>query len=297
LNNSEFLVVNAFAKQPFGGNPAAVFFNAAGLSDATMQALARQLNLVESVFVLPANNEADFQLRYFTPTAEIPLGGHPSIAAWFALLHEKIVDGRARARYKQINQAGIQEIQIDQADETKPLITMLLPQPRFLDTVSDVNKVASVFAIEAKDIDQNLPIQAVDAGLGQLIVPLVSLDALMRVKRHIEPLQSLCRSLKVREAQLFCFETMEKTSDMHTRNICPRDGLEDPACGTGNGALAAYLAKNRWPEKNEIKLEIEQGNIINMPSIIQTRTDRNADTMKVYVGGTAIAMLRGQVLV
>ena len=78
-HSKRFVVVNAFATVPFGGNPAAVFTNAQGLDDATMQAIARQLNLVETVFILPAEGDADFRLRYFTPEAEIPVAGHPTI--------------------------------------------------------------------------------------------------------------------------------------------------------------------------------------------------------------------------
>ncbi len=112
-----------------------------------------------------------------------------------------------------------------------------------------------MFGISADDIEPDLPIRAVDTGLGHIIVPLRSLEAIMRVQRKIEPLRRLCQSVGVRETQLFCFESLDKTSDAHTRNICPREGLEDPACGVGNGALAAYLSKFCWPSKAEFNLD------------------------------------------
>jgi trans-2,3-dihydro-3-hydroxyanthranilate isomerase len=297
LSNKDFLIVNAFATTPFGGNPAGVFPRADGLDDGTMQSIARQLNLVETVFVLRGNAEADFELRYFTPTGEIPVAGHPSIAAWFALLHEKIIDARARSSYRQKNQAGIQQIEIEIADEGKVVITMQQPEPKFLDAKCDAEQIASVFGIEVSDISTELPLEAVDTGLGHLIVPLNSLDALMCVQRRIEPLRNLCQSFKIREAQLFCFETIDKSSDIHTRNLCPREGLEDPACGVGNGALAAYLAKYFEPNKIEIKLQIEQGIIVEMPSTIHTRTYRDKESIQVSVGGSAIAMASGRILV
>jgi trans-2,3-dihydro-3-hydroxyanthranilate isomerase len=297
LSNKDFLVVNAFAKEPYGGNPAGVFFRADGLNDAAMQNIARQLNLVETVFVLPPEGDADFRLRYFTPLGEIPVAGHPSIAAWFALLHENIVDTRKRTQFVQANKAGTQQIQIENSENGKPVITMQQPEPQFLKAKCDTAQVASVFGISVDDINTELPLEAVDTGLGHLIVPLKSLDALMRVKRQIEPLRSLCQSLKIREAQLFCFETIEKTADMHTRNLCPREGLEDPACGVGNGALAAYLAKFFQPNETAIKLQIEQGTIVNMPATIHTRTNRDNQNIRVFVGGSAVAMVRGQILV
>jgi trans-2,3-dihydro-3-hydroxyanthranilate isomerase len=297
-DNRKFIVVNAFADVVFGGNPAAVFPNASGLDATKMKALARQLNLVETVFVLPAENaEADFQLRYFTPQGEIPVAGHPTIAAWLALLQQGIVDAKERTSYTQVNQAGVQQIEIDCQNGSSPIVTMKQPPPRFLDTEVSVQQVADIFSISVNDIVPDLPIQAVDTGLGHLIVPLKSLDALMRAKRNIEPLRSLCQSLKIREAQLFCFETIDKTSDLHTRNICPREGLEDPACGVGSGALASYLSKFHWPNRPEIKLKMEQGNIVHMPSIIHTRTIKEGDSIEIFVGGAGIVMLEGNFLI
>ena len=94
MSSRNFYIVNAFTDKPFGGNPAGVFLNASGLSDQQMQAIAKQLNLVETVFITPLNaKEADFELRYFTPHKELPIAGHPTIAAWCALAYAGQVDG------------------------------------------------------------------------------------------------------------------------------------------------------------------------------------------------------------
>jgi trans-2,3-dihydro-3-hydroxyanthranilate isomerase len=295
--NKKFLVVNAFATRPFAGNPAAVFTEANGLDSDIMQAMARQLNQVETVFILSAEeNNADFQLRYFTPEKEIPVAGHPSIAAWIALLHENKIDLKTKTSYLQTNLAGIQQIEIELKEVDKTIVTMKQPPPKFLNAMITKEQIADVFSINAYDVSPDLPINAVDTGLGHLIVPLRSLDALMSVKRQIEPLRNLCQSLNIREAQLFCFEVIDKTYDLHTRNICPREGIEDPACGVGNGALTAYLSKFCWPDKSEFTLKIEQGNIVQMPSIIHTRSIKNEDTIEVFVGGSGIVMLEGTFL-
>lgn len=292
--NRQFVVVNAFANGPYGGNPAAVFTNATGLESATMQAFARQLNLVETVFVMPGGPESDFQLRYFTPQTEIPVAGHPSIAAWLALLDRQIINAVQHTNFRQSNLAGIQQIEINHTDTGNPVVTMKQPSARFLDSSCTPEEVASVFAIGIDDLEQTLPIRAVDTGLGHLIVPVRSLDALFRVKRRIDHLRDLCNATGVREAQLFCFETLDKSSDMHTRNLCPREGIEDPACGVGNGALAAYLSRFCWTTKTEFCPKIEQGNIVQMPSLIHTRTVRNEETIDIFVGGTGTIMLEGQ---
>jgi trans-2,3-dihydro-3-hydroxyanthranilate isomerase len=295
--NRQYVVVNAFANGPFGGNPAAIFPHAHGLDDETMQAYAKQLNLIETVYVLPGKGDVDFQLRYFTPGAEIPVAGHPTIAAWVAMMHKNVIDVQKRTSYLQSNLAGTQAIDIDVSNAGDPVVTMKQPPPRFLDAQFSREQVASVFGVSADDLDAELPVRLVDVGLGHVIVPLRSLDALFRVTRRIEPLRQLVESAGVREAQLFCFEAINKSFDMHTRNLCPREGLEDPACGNGNGALTAYLSQFCWPDKKEFTLKIEQGNIVQMPSIIHTRAVRQNESVDVYVGGSGVVMLEGLFLV
>lgn len=293
--NKRFLVVNAFAEKPFGGNPAAVFPNAQGLPQEMMQSIARQMNLVETVFVT-SETDVDFRLRYFTPKAELPVAGHPTIAAWCALLHEGIVNTEDRNIYTQGNQAGVQEIKVERSKRGKPVVTMKQPSARFLDTSCTAEQAAAVFSISKDAIDDRLPIQAVDTGLGHLIIPVRTLDVLMSVKRRIEPLKELCQKNGVREAQLFCFETFDKTCQLHTRNLCPREGLEDPACGVGNGALTAYLSRFYRYADNDFTLRIEQGNIVDMPSVIHTRAMRSKEDVKVFVGGSGIVMMEGQLI-
>ncbi len=296
--NKRFLIVNAFAESPFGGNPAAVFPQADGLPQELMQAIARQLNLVETVFVLPGEQDADLRLRYFTPAAELPVAGHPTIAAWCALLHEGLIDIDKRNVYTQINQAGRQEILVERSKKRgRPIVTMKQPTARFFDTDCTKEQAAAVFSIGVDAIDDRLPLHVVDTGLRHLVIPIRSLDALMAVKRQIEPLRELCASNGVREAQLFCFETFDKSCQIHTRNICPREGLEDPACGVGNGALTAYLSRFYRYADNDFSLRIEQGNIVDMPSVVQTRVVRLKDELKVFVGGSGIVMMEGHFLV
>lgn len=292
-----FVVVNAFADGPFGGNPAAVFTQATGLNDETMAAIARQLNLVEIVFVLPGQGGADFRLRYFTPHGEIPIAGHPTVAAWLALLHEGIVDMKLRRAYRQVNLAGQQDIFLEPDPRGASMVTMQQPRPEFIDAELSADQVASTFGISVDDLVQDLPVKAVNTGLGHVIVPVRSLEGLMRVSRNIEPLKKLCAGVGMREAQLFCFEPYDKQHDLHTRNLCPREGLEDPACGQGNGALAAYLAKYKWPDKSTFSLRNEQGTVVDMKSVIHTRINRHADEIEVFVSGTGVVMLEGRFLV
>lgn len=147
--------------------------------------------------------------------------------------------------------------------------------------------------LNEEDLIPDLPVQPVDTGLGRLIVPVKSLEILMRIQRKIEPLKSLCTSLGAMEVQVFTFETYESNNTVHTRNICPREGIEDPACGVGNGALGAYLLKHFYTNGLKIDIRAEQGNIINMPSVISIIGSRKEETIDVSIGGSGKVMVKG----
>lgn len=293
--NNRFLVVNAFAEDRFGGNPAGVFTKAEGLTDEEMQLIARQLNLVETVFVFKEDHPGiDRRLRYFTPNKELPIAGHPTIAAWVALVHDGEISLSERKLFAQRTQPGIQNISIE-IQQDRICVSMEQEPPRFLEVATDRSRVAHVFGISESELVETLPIQAIDTGLGHIIVPVKDIEALMRVTRKIEPLRELCSALGVREAQIFCLDSLRSDLDLHTRNICPRDGIEDPACGVGNGALGAYLAKHVYPDKNEFRFRAEQGHVVNMPSVIEVAVKVVEGAFKVSVGGSALVMVRGTI--
>ena len=93
---------------------------------------------------------------------------------------------------------------------------------------------------------------------------------------------------------MVAFETLAPAADLHTRNICPREGLEDPGCGVGNGALGAYLLKQQYPDRMELKLRAEQGQIVNMPCVIEIFARRSDDGIRVSIGGHGRLMIRGE---
>lgn len=292
-DNRRFTVINAFALERFGGNPAAVFPQAEGLTQGEMQLIARQLNLVETVFVFNSSDpKVDRELRYFTPIKELPIAGHPTIATWIALTQQKLVSQDGRSSFVQQNRAGIQRINIEERSD-RIAVYMEQPTPRYLETISDRGFVSGVFGLKIEDLADELPVRAVDTGLGHLIVPVKSLDSLMRAKRQVQALKELCDRAKVREVQMFCFETYNPDFDFHTRNLCPREGLEDPACGVGNGALGAYLAKHGCLDDSSINLRFEQGYITNMPSLVEVKAVLDGDEVKVLIGGTGVVMLTG----
>ncbi len=288
----EFLVVNSFAAAPFGGNPAAVFPDADNLAKDLMQKIARQMNLVETVFVSAGSQGADFRLRYFTPAEELPVAGHPTIAAVAALLATGRIDASRTKSLVVETGAGQQAVGID-SGASPPVIVMDQPSPAFHPVIDDRQEVAETLGLTAADLIDGLPVQPVDTGLGHIIVPVKSLDSLMRVRRDTEPLRAMCRRYGMREVQAFAFAAYDPANDLHTRNICPREGLEDPGCGIGNGALGAYLLEHRFRDRPAIRLQAEQGTVVNMPCCITIHASRSPAGIALAVGGPGIVMIRG----
>lgn len=286
-----FSVVNSFTSNAFEGNPAAVILNANTLDHETMLRIARQFHLVETTFVLsaPQNSDFDFELRYFTPTEEVSLAIHPTIAALVSLNQEGYLDSHTTTCILK-TKSGNRHVDINKY-KTSFLVEAV--PPKFYPVLDNRSAVANVFGLDENDLLTNLPIQPVDTGLGHLIVPVTSLNALMKAKRNISALEELCFNAGVREAQLFTFDVYNNKCDVHTRNICPREGIEDPGCGVGNAALGAYLFKHREDNKSELFIQAEQGIINSMPCVIHTHVFHEKDGIRVRVGGTGKTMMTG----
>lgn len=287
------MVINSFSGENLTGNPAAVFFDSSGLdNNNNLQNIAKQINLVETVFVYPSYN-ADFLFRYFTPNKEVSLAGHPTIAAFMALVNSKKIDLSKKKIYQIETQNGIREVVIENV-RNQVLVKMKQSSPKFISPIINKKTIANTFGINEADIAFNLPIQTIDLGVKYLVIAVNSLNALMSVKRDIQLLQELCENLGVREVQIFTFDTYGENFDFHTRNLCPREGMEDPACGMGNAAVGAYLANNYYNKQKCIHLRAEQGTIVKMPCLIELFISKKEKDIELYIGGTGKKVVEGK---
>lgn len=297
MNPKDFVVFNAFASKPFGGNPAAVFPNASGIAEHELLPIARQLNLVETVFAYPSpRGGVDYKLRYFTPHEELPIAGHPTIATWAALATLGHIEVQRESVFMQESLAGTYQVRVSQAG-LGYTVWMDQPEAKFIGELAETSLLLAATGVGPADLDAQLPVLGVDCGLGHLIIPVKSRHALLSARMDISALKALCDKVGVREAQLFTFETHALENDIYTRNFTPREGLEDPACGNGNAALGAYLARTKFKNEKSFKLRAEQGVTVQMPSLIEISV-LNADTASphVSIGGSAVYMLRGTIV-
>lgn len=281
----QFYIVNSFSNTKFEGNPAGVIMVDDFSDTNLMQRIARQLNLVETVFI-KRHSDYEYKIRYFTPTKELPIVGHPTIAAMkilhdiYKLKSDTILTFHTLSR----------EISADiQTLDSSRVYSIYIEGITHGATLLDRKELATVFGLLESDLIEDMPIKVVDTGLGHIILPIKSLDSLMRAKRNIKELKKLCEKYGAREAQLYTFETFNKENDIHTRNICPREGIEDPACGVGNAALLSYLASNDYEHK---RLRLEQGYINDFKSVI---VGEIVDIDRVKIGGNAVVMVIGEI--
>ncbi|MFQ6050283.1 MAG: PhzF family phenazine biosynthesis protein [Candidatus Hydrothermarchaeota archaeon] len=293
--------VDAFTRYPFGGNPAGVVIDAKDLNEYDMQNIAKEMNLSETAFVFdPDDPKADFKVRFFTPKNEVDLCGHATIATFHALVEEgKIELEGFKVILKQETRAGVLPVEISLK---KGMINIMMTQtiPKFRDANVERKEVAQALRIEEKYISEDPPMEIVSTGLWHLIVPIKNLKALEKVDPDFSKLSKINNELGAETTHLFTFETLNPDSTVHTRDFAPLVGVnEDPATGTGNGALGAYLAKHRLIEIKEPVTEIiaEQGFEIKRPSeiFVEINTE-NEEIRDVKVGGFAVTVLNGEII-
>lgn len=293
----KFCVINSFTYNGRGGNAAAVFSNQGELEDSIMQNIARRLNLVETVYINESDEEGiDFDVRYFTPENEVGIAGHPTVAAFIALAKEGKLGAIIKDKYLIRTKNGIKEVNIEERNNDF-FVKLKQQAVEFGLIIEDKCKIAEILGIDNDDIMNDLPILCINTGLGHLVVPINSLEGLMKVKRNIAQLKNLCNLVGVREVQVFCFETKDDTFDIHTRNICPREGIEDAACGIGNAAVGAYLLNNYSSDRRMLSIKAEQGYIVNVPCAIDIYAYREKKDIIVQIGGTGEVIIQGDFII
>lgn len=290
-----FMQVDAFTDRPLGGNPCAVLFESDDLDEAAMQGIAREMNLSETAFVR-RSERADFQARYFTPAAEIPLAGHPTIATVYALIDS----GRLRlnSSYTRIMlelKAGVIPVEILSEEGKIQRIIMTQIKPVFLRSY-EAAEILPVFGLGQADLLPGSTIQTVSTGTPQLMLPLRDLNALRRAQIDTPAYRLLHTRADFFSPHLFCLQGITPEGRTFARHLgVPPDILEDPFTGSATGGMAAYAW--HYGLIDSPTFIAEQGHWLDRPGqawveVLGPRDDITA----VKVGGQAVTVLRGELL-
>ncbi len=305
MRRYHFIQADVFTDVIFGGNPVAVFPEAEGLSDDQMQKIAREMNLSETTFVLPPTDpQADVRVRFFTPSAELPMAGHPTIGTHvvLAMLGRHVISGPVTRIWQQIGVGTLPVDLIADGDGNASRAVMTQGEARHGEKLEDRAAIAKALGLEVEALHPDLPTQVFSTGLPGLIIPLASLDAIQRVSLDIGAFNEMCRKMSVTGAEVFTLETLDRAHHAHVRNFDPLLGVfEDPATGSMAGALGAYLLAHGVfdydPELSTTHMVVEQGYEIGRPSLIDVEVDiAEGSITEVRVGGQVVIVAEGDLL-
>lgn len=293
--------VDAFTDRAFTGNPAAVLLDASGLSDEQMQLIAREMNLSETAFVLPATDEThDLELRWLTPTKEVNLCGHATIATFHALAEEKRF-GLGETPNKQFRvktRSGTLPVSVEQRDE-KIMVKFSIPVPTFEKFDGQIADLFSTLSVPTEQLDQSLPVLI--SSTRYLYLPFINREPLLKMSPDFQSLKQLSLRRGLMGICVFTTETKHPTSAAHSRFFAPAVGIdEDPVTGSAQGELACYLyAQKRFPDSDgTISVTLEQGYVINRGGRVWSElVTKNGKVESVSISGYAITVMNGTLLV
>lgn len=294
-----YLTADVFTDQPFGGNPLAVFLEAQGISDARMQQVARELNLSETVFVLPpADPRHTRKLRIFTPATELPFAGHPTVGTAFVLAATGEV-ALTGATTSVVFEEGVGPVPVTiRAVAGRPVFSELTAAklPEVGPAPPSVGELAEMLSLAPEDLlDGDDSPEAVSCGVPFLYIPLRNRDAVRRARVRIDRWEALLSGFWATEVYVFARDPELPGSQIRSRMFAPRMGIvEDPATGAATASFGGYLA-SRAPERDgTLRWVIEQGFEMGRPSLLYLEVDkREGAVTAVRVGGSSVLVSEG----
>ena len=284
MQELDFYIVDVFAVGKYTGNQLAVFPSAEGLNLEQMQSIAREINFSESTFVTSAPQDQAYPVKIFTPAVELPFAGHPTLGTAWVLRYLYPSLTTITLSY----QAG--QIPVHFADTNQTSVVWMKQRPPEFLGILEATDLAAVLGIDVNDIDLSYPIEQVSTGLPFIIVPLKTLAAVQKAKLELTKYYQLIDQLLAQNILIFCPQTLNTENDLHVRVFTHALGIpEDPATGSANGCLAAYLVHHGYEDQKSIDLRVEQGYSIDRPSLLYLQ----ADDTSVCVGGQVDLVAKG----
>lgn len=293
-----FITLDVFTERRFTGNPLAVLLDAEGLETDAMQAISREFNLAETVFVLPPADRAHrARLRIFTPAREIPFAGHPTVGT-AVLLGRGAGEAGARAIVLEENLAPVR-CHVHTIDQARGRAHFTIPQlPAGAGRANETEAIAAALSLAPADIGFNdYQPQRWSAGIAFTFVPVRSREAIARASPNSAQFEAAFGQDGPALVYLFCAEPVEMGNSFHVRMFAPAMGVpEDPATGAGAAAFAGMIMATQHLADGHHAFRIEQGYQMGRPSLIElglTVKDRALATVE--IGGHAVIVSEGTI--
>ena len=291
--------VDSFTRERFHGNPAGVVPNADGLTDEQMQRIAREMNNSETAFIFQSEDPgADVEVRFFTPSTEVPLCGHATIAAHYVRAVEgSVVSGRVLQKTK----AGILPVDIVRNGEDFSIV-MTQGTPEVSEPFAEplVTRIAEALGISREDMRDDCPVAVASAGHSKIMVGIRSEALLHSLKPNMDQLSDISAEVGCNGYYVF---TLDPEADVlvHGRMFAPAIGIqEDPVTGNANGPLGIYLVHfgicRQLENKNELNFTIRQGEAIKRDGgmLVQVQI-RDHQPVQVQITGQAVVAFRTEI--
>jgi trans-2,3-dihydro-3-hydroxyanthranilate isomerase len=293
MPNIPFLILDVFATGKYTGNQLAVCLNANELTDLQMQQIAREINFSETTFVTNSQPvDGGYNTRIFTPMTELPFAGHPTLGTAFAIQQEIV-----KERIERVNlnyQVGQIPVDLNYVNDRLDILWMHQQQPKFYESIA-THLLADVIGVDPTDIDDRYPIEPVSTGLPFIIVPLKTLAAVSQAKLNLSLYHQVVANLPAQAILVFCPETVDPSCKLHVRVFTECFGIpEDPATGSANGCLAAYLAKHQYFGSSKLDIAVEQGVEMGRSSMLYLRAEYTSASCPVSIGGRVIHIASGE---
>jgi len=287
-----FVISDVFAESKYTGNQLATFLDASSLTDDEMQQMTREIHFSETTFIFPVPQEnGGYRVRIFTPGCEVDFAGHPTLGT-ASVIRDHLVREPVDRVLLNLN-VGPVPVTWQDPQNKDGLLWMKQVEPVFGEQM-DAARMAEVLGLDPDNLDARWPVESVSTGLAHYIVPLKNKIALQKAKIQHGFYDPLINQSDTKSILIFCPEGYNDTQTLGVRVFDDYYGIpEDPATGSGNGCLAAYLVRHRYFGSESIDIQIGQGYEIGRPSTLALKAAANQDGIQVQVGGKVLQIAEG----
>ncbi|WP_199613960.1 PhzF family isomerase [Paenibacillus alkalitolerans] len=291
--------IDSFTKHKFTGNPAGVITNADGLTESDMKKIARELNNSETAFIFSSSDAAyDVHLRFFTPTHEVPICGHATIAAHYARAVEQRLD-TTRVIHK--TGAGILPVDVIREDNDYKII-MKQGKIEFGSLIEggDREMLLSALGVTEEDLLENHPVQIVSTGHSKVMIGIKSSVILHQLKPNYEALAQLSKRINCNGYYTFTTDSADHDILIRGRMFAPAIGInEDPVTGNANGPLGAYLVHHKLAKHNgsSFRFKAKQGEAMGRSGTMEVEVQiENGEPVEVNISGEAVIVFQSELI-